>query len=87
MGVRIQLTDDELTREIGQLHSHYMYTADKFFRRHKDYVNLKRTTDALMARQISLYNQAEETEGMIIGAAMAIEEVDMELSEEEKAIV
>jgi len=86
LGVRIQLTDDELTREIGQLHSHYMYTADKFFRRHKDYVNLKRTTDALMARQISLYNQAEETEGMIIGAAMAIEEVDMELSEEEKIL-
>ena len=84
LGVRIQLTDDELTREIGQLHSHYMYTADKFFKRHKDYINLKRTTDALMARQISLYNQAEETEGMLVGAAMAIEEVDMELSEEEK---
>ena len=80
LATRIQLTDDELRREIGEMHSHYLYTADKFFKRHKDYVKLKQTTDALMARQISLYNQAEETEGMIIGAAMAIEEVDMELS-------
>lgn len=86
MGTRVQLTDYELQREIGEIHSHYLYTADKFFKRHKDYVKLKQTTDALMARQISLYNQAEETEGMIIGAAMAIEEVDMELSQEEKVL-
>ena len=86
LGVRIQLTDEEITREIGQLHSHYMYTADKFFRRHKEYVNLKRTTDALMARQISLTKQIEETEGALVGAAMAIEEVDMELSQEEKVL-
>lgn len=86
LATRIQLTDDELRREIGEMHSHYLYTADKFFKRHKDYVKLKQTTDALMARQISLYNQAEETEGMIIGAAMAIEEVDMELSQEEKVL-
>ena len=86
LGVRIQLTDEEITREIGQLHSHYMYTADKFFRRHKEYVNLKRTTDALMARQISLSKQIEETEGMLVGSAMAIEEVDMELSQEEKQL-
>ena len=64
---------------------HYLYTADKFFKRHKDYV-LKQTTDALMARQISLYKQTEETEGMLVGAAMAIEEVDMELSQEEKVL-
>ena len=86
LATRIQLTDEELQREIGEMHSHYLYTADKFFKRHKDYVKLKQTTDALMARQISLYNQAEETEGMIIGAAMAIEEVDMELSQEEKVL-
>ena len=86
MATRIQLTDEELRREIGEIHSHYLYTADRFFKRHKDYVNLKQTTDDLMSRQISLYKQAEETEGMIIGAAMAIEEVDMELSQEEKLL-
>ena len=84
LSTRIQLTDEELRREIGEIHSHYLYTADRFFKRHKDYVNLKRTTDALMARQISLTKQIEETEGALVGAAMAIEEVDMELSEEEK---
>ena len=84
LSTRIQLTDEELRREIGEIHSHYLYTADKFFKRHKDYVKLKQTTDALMARQISLTNQIEETEGALVGAAMAIEEVDMELSEEEK---
>ena len=84
LSTRIQLTDEELRREIGEIHSHYLYTADKFFKRHKDYVKLKQTTDALMARQISLTKQIEETEGALVGAAMAIEEVDMELSEEEK---
>ena len=84
LSTRIQLTDEELKREIGEIHSHYLYTADKFFKRHKDYVKLKQTTDALMSRQISLTNQIEETEGALVGAAMAIEEVDMELSEEEK---
>lgn len=86
LGTRIQLTDDELRREIGEIHSYYLHTADKFFKRHKEYVNLKRTTDSLMARQISLYNQVEETEGVVIGASVAIEEVDMELSEEEKRL-
>mgnify|MGYP003331829272 CR=1 FL=1 len=51
---------------------------------HKEYVKLKRTTDALMKRQISLNEQIEYTEGLVIGASMAIEEVDMELSEKEK---
>ena len=86
LSTRIQLTDEELRREIGEIHSHYLYTADKFFKRHKDYVKLKQTTDALMSRQISLTNQIEETEGALVGAAMAIEEVDMELSEEEKQL-
>ena len=86
LSTRIQLTDEELQREIGQIHSHYLFTADKFFKRHKDYVKLKQTTDALMSRQISLTNQIEETEGALVGAAMAIEEVDMELSEEEKQL-
>ena len=86
LSTRIQLTDEELQREIGEIHSHYLYTADKFFKRHKDYVKLKQTTDALMSRQISLTNQIEETEGALVGAAMAIEEVDMELSEEEKQL-
>ena len=86
LATRIQLTDEELQREIGEIHSHYLYTADKFFKRHKDYVKLKQTTDALMSRQISLTNQIEETEGALVGAAMAIEEVDMELSEEEKQL-
>ena len=84
MATRVHLTDEELEREIGQLHSYYLHTADKFFKSHKEYVNLKRTTDALMYRQISLTKQIEETEGALVGAAMAIEEVDMELSEEEK---
>ena len=84
LSTRIQLTDEELRREIGEIHSYYLHTADKFFKRHKEYVNLKRTTDALMSRQISLTKQIEETEGALVGAAMAIEEVDMELSEEEK---
>ena len=83
LATRIQLTDEELKREIGEIHSYYLHTADKFFKRHKDYVKLKQTTDGLMTRQISLYNQIEETEGVLIGAAMAIEEVDMELSQEE----
>ena len=86
LATRIQLTDEELKREIGEIHTYYLHTADKFFRRHKDYVKLKRTTDALMARQISLTNQIEETEGTLIGSAMAIEEVDMELSQEEKVL-
>ena len=86
LATRIQLTDEELRREIGEIHSYYLHTADKFFKRHKDYVELKRTTDALMRRQISLTNQIEETEGALVGAAMAIEEVDMELSEEEKQL-
>lgn len=86
LSTRIQLTDEELKREIGEIHSYYLHTADKFFKRHKDYVKLKQTTDALMARQISLTNQIEETEGALVGAAMAIEEVDMELSEEEKQL-
>ena len=84
MATRVHLTDEELEREIGQLHSYYLHTADKFFKSHKEYVDLKRTTDALMSRQISLTKQIEETEGALVGAAMAIEEVDMELSEEEK---
>ena len=84
MATRVHLTDEELEREIGQLHSYYLHTADKFFKSHKEYVELKRTTDALMARQVSLTKQIEETEGALVGAAMAIEEVDMELSEEEK---
>lgn len=86
LSTRIQLTDEELKREIGEIHSYYLHTADKFFKRHKDYVKLKQTTDSLMARQISLNNQVEETEGALIGAAMAIEEVDMELSQEEKVL-
>lgn len=86
MATRVHLTDEELEREIGQLHSYYLHTADKFFKSHKEYVNLKRTTDALMHRQISLTKQIEETEGALVGAAMAIEEVDMELSEEEKKL-
>ena len=86
MATRVHLTDEELEREIGQLHSYYLHTADKFFKSHKEYVNLKRTTDALMYRQISLTKQIEETEGALVGAAMAIEEVDMELSEEEKKL-
>tara|TARA_B100000925_G_C21938311_1_gene443386 strand:- start:67 stop:1005 length:939 start_codon:yes stop_codon:yes gene_type:complete len=86
MATRVHLTDEELEREIGQLHSYYLHTADKFFKSHKEYVNLKRTTDALMCRQISLTKQIEETEGALVGAAMAIEEVDMELSQEEKVL-
>ena len=86
LATRIQLTDEELKREIGEIHTYYLHTADKFFRRHKDYVKLKQTTDALMARQISLTNQIEETEGTLIGSAMAIEEIDMELSQEEKVL-
>ena len=86
LATRIQLTNEELEREIGQLHSYYLHTADKFFKRHKDYVKLKQTTDALMTRQISLAQQIEETEGTLIGATMAIEEVDMELSQEEKVL-
>lgn len=86
LATRIQLTDEELKREIGEIHSYYLHTADKFFKRHKDYVKLKQTTDSLMARQISLYNQVEETEGLVIGASVAIEEIDMELSEEEKQL-
>ena len=86
LATRIQLTDEELKREIGEIHSYYLHTADKFFKRHKDYVKLKQTTDSLMTRQISLTRQIEETEGTLIGAAMAIEEVDMELSQEEKVL-
>jgi len=86
LATRIQLTDEELKREIGEIHSYYLHTADKFFKRHKDYVNLKQTTDSLMTRQISLTRQIEETEGTLIGATMAIEEVDMELSQEEKVL-
>jgi len=84
LSTRIQLTDEEIQREMSELNTHYLFTADKFFRRHKDYVRLKLTTDCLMARQITLYEQVEYTEGMLIGASMAIEEVDMELSKKEK---
>ena len=68
MATRVHLTDEELERD-RQLHSYYLHTADKFFKSHKDYVNLKRTTDALMSRQISLTKQIEETEGALVGAA------------------
>ena len=84
LSTRIQLTDTEYDREISDINSKYLITADRFFRRHKEYVKLKRTTDALMKRQISLNEQIEYTEGLVIGASMAIEEVDMELSEKEK---
>jgi hypothetical protein len=84
LSTRIQLTNEEYHREISDINSKYLFTADRFFRRHKEYVNLKRTTDALMKRQISLYEQLEYTEGVLIGASMAIEEIDMELSEKEK---
>jgi hypothetical protein len=84
LSTRIQLTNEEYNREISDINSKYLFTADRFFRRHKEYVNLKRTTDALMKRQISLYEQLEYTEGVLIGASMAIEEIDMELSEKEK---
>ena len=57
LSTRIQLTNEEYHREISDINSKYLFTADRFFRRHKEYVNLKRTTDALMKRQISLYEQ------------------------------
>ena len=84
LSTRIQLTNEEYHREISDINSKYLFTADRFFRRHKEFVGLARSTDALMKRQISLYDQVEYTEGLLIGSSMAIEEIDMELSEKEK---
>lgn len=84
LSTRIQLTNEEYHREISDINSKYLFTADRFFRRHKEFVCLAQTTDALMKRQISLYEQVEYTEGLLIGSSMAIEEIDMELSEKEK---
>lgn len=84
LSTRIQLTNEEYNREISDINSTYLFTADRFFRCHKEFIDLARTTDALMNRQISLYEQVEYTEGLLTGASMAIEELDMELSEKEK---
>ena len=82
-GNRVHLTDEELEREIGQLHSYYLHTAITMS--HKEYVNLN-ARQMFNGCQINLTKQIEETEGALVGAAMAIEEVDMELSEEEKKL-